>query len=92
GGREVAYQRKGYNRFTMRELLAPIEQTARLCGMDYLPPFIVHGTHGMTRQEMEVHARDYRRTLEALRDGRLDLEAAGRYTRLNAALDAVVKS
>lgn len=92
GGREVAYQREGYNRFTMRELLAPIEQTARLCGMDYLPPFVVHGTHGMAREEMEAHARDYRRTLEALRDGRVDLEAAGRYARLNAALDAVVRS
>lgn len=92
GGREVAYQREGYNRFTMRELLAPIEQTARLCGMEYLPPFVVHGTHGMTRKEMEAHARDYRTTLEALRDGRLDLEAAGQYARLNAALDAVVKS
>lgn len=92
GGREVAYQREGYNRFTMRELLAPIEQTARLCGMDYLPPFVVHGTHGMAREEMEAHARDYRRTLEALRDGRVDLEAAGRYARLNTALDAVVRS
>ena len=92
GGREVAYQREGYNRFTMRELLAPIEQTARLCGIEYLPPFVVHGTHGMTRKEMEAHARDYRMTLEALRDGRLDLEVAGQYARLNAALDAVVKS
>ncbi|KPK59294.1 MAG: hypothetical protein AMS21_10045, partial [Gemmatimonas sp. SG8_38_2] len=27
GGREVAYRTGGYNRFTMRELLAPIEQT-----------------------------------------------------------------
>lgn len=90
GGREVAYQEDGYNRFTMRQLLAPIEQTARLCGMDYLPPFVVHGTHGMTEAEMDSHARDYRRTLEALRDGRLDLEAANRQARLNAALDSII--
>lgn len=92
GGREVAYQRDGYNRFTMRELLVPIEQTFRLCGMEYLPPFIVHGTHGMTEPEMEAHARDYRRVLEALRDGRLDLEAAKQHARLNAALDSIVES
>lgn len=92
GGREVAYQRDGYNRFTMRELLVPIEQTFRLCGMEYLPPFIVHGTHGMTEPEMEAHARDYRRVLEALRDDRLDLEAAKQHARLNAALDSIVES
>ena len=45
GGREAAYQHEGYNRFTMRELLAPLEQTARLCGMTWLPPYVVHGTH-----------------------------------------------
>lgn len=92
GGREVAYQRDGYNRFTMRELLVPIEQTVRLCRMEYLPPFIVHGTHGMTEREMKAHARDYRRVLEALRDGRLDLEAAKQHSRLNAALDSVIQS
>jgi glutathione-regulated potassium-efflux system ancillary protein KefG len=36
GGRESAYQAEGHNRFTMRELLAPIEQTAHLCGMPSL--------------------------------------------------------
>lgn len=92
GGREVAYKQDGYNRFTMRELLAPIEQTAYLCGMDYLPPFVVHGTHGMELPEIETHARDYRRALEALRDGALDLEAARAQARLNVDLDSIIKS
>ncbi len=90
GGRETAYRRDGYNRFTIRELLAPIEQTARLCGMEYLPPFVVHGTHRMSAAEMEGHARDYRRALEALRDGRFDLEAARRQPRINAQLDTLI--
>jgi len=91
GGRETAYQRDGYNRFTIQELLAPLEQTARLCGMDVLPSFVVHGTHGMTEEEIQRHANDWRRTLEALRDQRLDVEAARGYTRLNASLDAVLR-
>ena len=37
------------------------EQTARLCGMEWLGPFVVHGTLGMTRPQMERHAADYRR-------------------------------
>jgi glutathione-regulated potassium-efflux system ancillary protein KefG len=92
GGREVAYQQDGYNRFTMRQLLAPIEQTAYLCGMDFLPPFVVHGTHGMKLPEIEAHARDLRRALEALRDGALDLEAALGKARLNSDLDSIIKS
>ena len=91
GGREVAYSREGHNRFTMRELLAPIEQTARLCGMEYLAPFVVHGTLGMSPGEAARHAADWRRTVEALRDGRVDLERAAAVSRLNADLDAVVQ-
>lgn len=90
GGREEAYRREGHNRFTMAELLRPIEQTARLCGMDWLPPFAVHGTHRMSVEQMERHAAEYRRMVEALRDGRLDLAAARERSRLNDDLDALI--
>ncbi len=91
GGREDAYRPDGHNRFTIRQLLAPIEQTFALCGMEYLPPFVVHGALGMTDEEIRGHARDYRRSLEALRDGSLDLEAAGRQPRLNLRLDELIR-
>jgi glutathione-regulated potassium-efflux system ancillary protein KefG len=90
GGREAAYQKEGSNRFTMRELLAPIEQTARLCGMEYLPPFVVHGTHRMMDSDIARHAEDYRRVVTALRDGTLNLAAASRLPRLNSRLDEVI--
>jgi len=92
GGGESAYQKEGHNRFTIQELLAPIAQTARLCGMDYLPPFAAHGTHAMKESEMAGHARDYRRILEALRDGTIDIDAARRLPRLNFDLDKIIKS
>lgn len=91
GGNEAAYQPGGHNRFTVSELLRPIEQTARLCGMDYLPPFVVYGTHGMTDDAIRGHAEDYRRVLLALRDGALDLVAARQYPHLNFNLNALVK-
>src|SRR3974377_1697056 len=42
GAPEDAYGRLGFNFFTIRELLAPFEQSAKFCGMRYLPPFVVH--------------------------------------------------
>jgi glutathione-regulated potassium-efflux system ancillary protein KefG len=91
GGRETAYREDGLNRFTIRQLLAPLEQTAVLCGMEYLPPFVVHGTHRMEEPEIAVAARDYRRVIEALRDDRLDLEAARQHALINAQLDPVLR-
>jgi len=67
GGREASYGPEGGNRYTVEQFLAPIEQTARLCGMEWRSPFVVHGTHGMTPQEAERHAERYRSTVEALR-------------------------
>lgn len=92
GGSEEAYRPDGHNRFTMRQLLAPMEQTAFLCGMKFLPPFVVHGTHQMTSTEMAGHADDYRRAIEALRDGGLDLEKARQYPRLNSKLPELLSS
>lgn len=90
GGGEEAYCAEGFNRFSMMQLLAPLAQTAFLCGMRFLPPFAVHGTHAMPPEEIEAHARDYRRFLEALREGRVDLEAASALRRVNADLDRVL--
>jgi glutathione-regulated potassium-efflux system ancillary protein KefG len=69
GGRRTAYQEGGYNRYSVAELLRPVEQTARLCGMIYLPPFIVYGTHAMKPEEAEAHAVEYRRVIVALTRG-----------------------
>lgn len=76
GGNEDAYRRDGYNRHTVRDLLAPVEQTAHLCGMTYLAPFVAHGTHKMTREQTAEHGRDLHRLLTALREDRVDIEAA----------------
>lgn len=87
GGPEDAYCETGTHGASMPELLSPLRRTFELCGMDYLPPFIVHGALGMTRDEIDRHAADYRRVVEGLRDGTLDLKRARQRTRLNAALD-----
>ncbi len=72
GGGKSAYQPGGHNRFTVSQLLRPIEQTARLCGMDYLSPFVVYGTLDMNAEAIVAHAVSYRRMIEAIRDGATD--------------------
>jgi glutathione-regulated potassium-efflux system ancillary protein KefG len=91
GAGEEAYTREGFHRHTIAELLAPVEQTARLCGMEPLPPFVAHGSLGMTEAQIRGHAEDWRRTVQALRDERLDLEAARSHTRLNASLESLLR-
>ena len=66
GGGEPAYCSVGYNRFTVRQLLAPVEQTAQLCGMRFLPPFVIFGTHQIKAAGIDEAAKSYRTLLEAL--------------------------
>ncbi len=72
GGGRLSYAREGFNRFSIRELLAPLEQTAHLCGMRYLPPFAVHGTNVMKPDAVREHASRYRRMLKLLADDAFD--------------------
>jgi glutathione-regulated potassium-efflux system ancillary protein KefG len=67
GGRE-AYTAGGHNRFTIEEFLRPLEQTAALCRMRWLEPFVVYGTHGMSDAELDRRCREYGRRLATLRD------------------------
>jgi glutathione-regulated potassium-efflux system ancillary protein KefG len=84
GGPETSYRHDGYNRFTVRELLAPWEQTAHLCGMRYLAPFVVHAALRVSSDADMAAARDdYRRVIEAARDDRLDLARAADAPTLN---------
>lgn len=91
GGSEPAYEPNGHNRFTMRQFLAPIAQTFRLCGVEYLPPFVVHGTHGMTAEKVRSHADDYRRLVEALREERVKLDGLDDLPRINWKLNELLR-
>ena len=92
GAREESYLPDIPHHRTIRQLLAPISQTAWLCGMEYLPPFVVYGTHLLDSAAIDSHASDYRRSLTALRDGSFDLEASREWPRLNHDLGSVIRS
>ena len=92
GGPEAAYDPNGFNRFTIRQLLSPWDQTAHLCGMKFLAPFVVHSALRLESDEQVApFAHDYRRLLSALRDDHVDLERAAAAERINHPLDAVLR-
>jgi len=66
GGSEEAYAANGKNTTTIRQLLAPVEQTAKLCNMAYLPPFVVFGTHKLQKVDIEIAGMQYTQILHAL--------------------------
>lgn len=79
GAPQSAYGPGGYNRFSIRHLLAPFEQTAHLCGMQYVAPFVVFGSLKLvTHADMHTSADDYRALITAVRDETLDTTRANR--------------
>lgn len=90
GGPLHAYHHDGHNRFTVRELLAPVEQTARLCGMRYLPPYVVWGSHRLDDGDIAQEVDRYRELLSALHRGGIDLQRAAGFDALNHAFAATI--
>lgn len=63
GGDDGAYQAGGMHGRPFTEFVAPLEQTARFCGMHWAPPLIVHGAHHLSDDELDGHGRSYRERL-----------------------------
>ena len=76
-GPEDAYTEQGYQHYPIRTFLTPLECTASLCHMQFVPPYVLYAalqapSAGLT----QPHADGYRRLLEAIRDDRFDFSAA----------------
>lgn len=54
GGPAESFQSGAFNRFSMNEFLTPFEQTAKMVGMNYLPPFVLHSA--MSRDKTKLNA------------------------------------
>lgn len=69
GGPQEAYGESGYQTYELRTFLTPFEQTARLCQMKFLPPYVQFGA---LTADPAPHALGFVQLLEGLRDDRLD--------------------
>lgn len=68
GGTEAAYAPGGHNHHEIRTFLTPFEQTARLSGMRFAAPYVLHGA---LRTEPDAHAAGFARLLSAWAGGRM---------------------
>lgn len=92
GGAENAYRADGYNHFTINELLQPLEQTAMLTGMQYLPPFALFGARTAVEDgKLDQHINDWKMILKALRDDNLDLTQTKALPKLNEDLSILIR-
>ena len=86
GGPEAAYQLDGFHGATLAEFLRPLQRTMTLCGMTWLPPFAIHGTHRKTDAELETAGSQYARLLEGLALGDLRPDDLRSLTLMNEAV------
>jgi len=74
GGKKEVYCKDGQNHYTINQFLAPFHQSALLCRMEYLPPFVIHGSHTIQEEVINEHANNYRNLIEGLRDEKINLK------------------
>jgi glutathione-regulated potassium-efflux system ancillary protein KefG len=72
GGRKEVYCSEGRNHFTINEFLVPFRQSANLCRMEYLPPFVVYGTHTIKPDDLLNEALKFKKVICALRDNLIE--------------------
>lgn len=84
-GPQDAYTNKGYQHYPVRTFLTPLEQTARLCRMEFLTPYVLYGSiKARSDGRIEGHADGYERLLIALRNDTYDFKAASKKDILTA--------
>lgn len=92
GGSEAAYKEDGFNHFTLRELLRPLEQTANLTGMRFIAPFALFcARSAFEENRVQSHVDSWINTLNALSEDRVDIALAQKVEKLNDHLAEVIR-
>lgn len=68
GGEPSAFSETGMHGRPFEEFVPVIEQTAKFCGMQWEPPFVVHGAHRISEEAMAERVAAYKTTLQELLD------------------------
>lgn len=66
GGDERAYGPGGMHEHPFEVFVPPMRQTAALCGMRFVEPFVLHGAHRQSSASLAAAGRAYRERVAAL--------------------------
>jgi glutathione-regulated potassium-efflux system ancillary protein KefG len=83
GGDRESFCKTGYDQYRILCLLEPFNQTAKVCNMEYLPPFVVHGTYRMTKEDCDKNGEIYGNLLRYLEKNNVDTNEIAQYDYLN---------
>jgi glutathione-regulated potassium-efflux system ancillary protein KefG len=83
GGGAGVYHETGSNHYTIRQFLAPFHQSALLCGMEFLPPYVIHSSHLLKENDIQQTGIQYKELLTGLRDGTLLNDKLNQVTYIN---------
>jgi glutathione-regulated potassium-efflux system ancillary protein KefF len=68
GGDHAAYGPEGLHNHPFPTFIPPLAQTARFCGMEFPPPFIVHDAQRLSEEALAGTAARYRERLTQLEE------------------------
>lgn len=76
-GPEEAYTNEGYQHYPLRTFLTPIEQTARLCHMQYSAPYVLYSALDANESgRIESHIKGYQDLMNAIGQDRFNFSKA----------------
>ena len=84
GASRNAYTREGHNKYSIREFLRPFEQTANLCHMKYLPPFVLHDAMNINvNLDLQFYSELLRNMLTLLMNNKIDVDELEEFEYMN---------
>ena len=86
GGSEHSYTPEGHHGYTISDFLLPFKQTARLCNMQYAPPFVIFGVHKQEYEDIRESARQLTEVLKRLQSDSFENTSLTPLTYLNQIL------
>lgn len=82
-GKRESYHPDAHNRFPLSAYLIPFNQLAHVCGMHYLPPYVLHESGKIFATESIEHAKNFKALLQEITSDDVDIEKIKQLEYLN---------
>ncbi|KAA5537016.1 NAD(P)H oxidoreductase [Taibaiella lutea] len=86
-GTRESYHANEHNRYPLSSYLVPFNQLAHVCGMHYLPPYVLHESGKAFATESIRHAKKFKALLQMIVKDDCDIEKLKRLEYLNDFLE-----